>query len=70
LRDGRNLIGGSDYPRGNPENPAPLAELEEKFRDLVAPRYSADLAERAIAAVNGLESCPDMATWLAALRVA
>lgn len=70
LRDGQRLVGGSDYPRGNPENPAPLAELEDKFRDLVAPRYSADLAERAIAAVNALESCPDMATWLAALRPA
>ncbi|MFN8538569.1 MAG: MmgE/PrpD family protein [Thermomicrobiales bacterium] len=70
LRDGQNLVGGSDYPRGNPENPAPLAELEDKFRDLVAPRYSADLAERAIAAVNALESCPDMASWLAALRPA
>ena len=70
LRDGRSLTGGSDYPRGNPENPAPLVELEDKFRDLVAPRYSADLAERAIAAVDGLEACPDMASWLAALRLA
>jgi 2-methylcitrate dehydratase PrpD len=68
LRDGNRLAGGSDYPRGNPENPAPLSELENKFRDLVAPRYSADLAERALVAVNSLESCPDMATWLAALR--
>jgi 2-methylcitrate dehydratase PrpD len=64
LRDGGTAGGAADYPRGNPENPAPLAELEDKFRDLVAPRYSADLAERAIAAVNNLESCPDMASWL------
>lgn len=70
MRDGQSIVGGSDYPRGNPENPAPLSELEDKFRDLVVPRYSADLAERAIAAVNALESCPDMATWLAALRPA
>lgn len=64
LRDGRVLGGEADYPRGNPENPAPLSELEDKFRDLVAPRYDADLAERAIVAVRALPSCPDMAAWL------
>ena len=68
LREGQTLSGEADYPRGNPENPAPLAELEDKFRDLVAPRYSAALAERAIAAVRALPVCPDMATWLAGLR--
>ena len=69
LRDGHTLRGEADYPRGNPENPAPLSELEDKFRDLVTPRYSADLAERAIAAVRALSTCPDMANWLAALRL-
>lgn len=68
LHDGQQLVGQADYPRGNPENPAALAELEEKFRGLVTPRYSAALAERAIAAVNSLESCDDMATWLNFLR--
>jgi 2-methylcitrate dehydratase PrpD len=70
LRDGQRLVGGADYPRGNPENPAPLAELENKFRDLVAPRYNPALAEHALAAVHTLESCHDMATWLAPLRPA
>ncbi len=69
LRAGGTASGGGDYPRGNPENPASLAELEQKFRDLITPRYSAALAERAIVAVRDLPSCPDMAAWLGTLRL-
>jgi hypothetical protein len=41
--------------------------LEDKFRALVAPRYSRDLAESAINAVRQLESCDDMAAAFAGL---
>jgi hypothetical protein len=41
--------------------------LEDKLRDLVAPRLGPETAERAIRAVNGLEQCPDMATAFADL---
>ena len=39
----------------------PPAVLEDKFRGLVAPRYGAEVAERAIAAVRDLDRCPDVA---------
>lgn len=56
LSNGETLRGESDYPRGNPENPVSTAELEEKFRALVAPRFGTEAAERAIEAVGSLQS--------------
>lgn len=61
LADGTLLQAGSDYPRGNPENPVTTAGLEEKFRSLVAPRYDALLAEQCIAFVQRVESVTNMA---------
>jgi len=61
LADGMVLHGGSDYPRGNPENPVATAGLEEKFRSLVTPRYAGTLAERCIAFVKELEEVTNMA---------
>jgi 2-methylcitrate dehydratase PrpD len=61
LNDGRRQVLSASFPRGNPENPVSTAALEEKFRDLVGPRYGNPLAERAIATVRELESCTDMA---------
>lgn len=48
------------FPRGNPENPVSTAALEDKFRTLVAPRYSPALAEKAIQVVRQIESCNEM----------
>jgi len=66
LSDGATLTGASDYPRGNPENPVSTAQLEDKFRSLVAPlvipRFSAATAERALEAVQSLETCEDVST--------
>jgi 2-methylcitrate dehydratase PrpD len=62
LLDGASLSGSSDYPRGNPENPVSTAQLEDKFRALVAPRFGAATAERAIEAVQSLETCEDVST--------
>jgi 2-methylcitrate dehydratase PrpD len=61
LRDGRTLRAAADYPRGNPENPVSTVDLEAKFRGLVAPRFGAESAARALEAVRALEHCPDMA---------
>lgn len=55
LEDGTVLRGASDFPRGNPENPVSTAELEEKFLSLVAPRFGADTARRALDAVHALD---------------
>jgi 2-methylcitrate dehydratase PrpD len=60
--NGATLTGSSDYPRGNPENPVSTAQLEDKFRTLVTPRFGAATAERAIEAVQSLETCEDVAT--------
>jgi 2-methylcitrate dehydratase PrpD len=61
LSDGRRQTLSASFPRGNPENPVSTAALENKFRDLVGPRYSLPLAERAIVTVRELESWADMA---------
>jgi len=42
----------------------PFATLETKFRDLVAPRYNAALADRVIAAVQGLDQCGDVSAMM------
>lgn len=70
LADGTTLRGGADYPRGNPENPAPRETLAAKFRALVAPRYDAALAERVIAAVRDLDRCDDLRAMARGLRIA
>ena len=62
LSDGASLTGSSDYPRGNPENPVSTAQLEDKFRSLVTPRFGEATAERAIEAVQLLETCDDVST--------
>ncbi|MCW5853182.1 MAG: MmgE/PrpD family protein [Anaerolineae bacterium] len=60
LADGQVVSGGSDYPRGNPENPVSTAALEDKFRALVTPRLGADMAERALALVHRLPETGDV----------
>jgi 2-methylcitrate dehydratase PrpD len=61
LEEGTVLTGGSDFPRGNPENPVTTADLEDKFLNLVAPRCGAEKARQALQAVHAIESARDMA---------
>jgi len=61
-RDGKEIRGGSNYPVGNPENPVTTAQLEQKLTALVAPRFSDDLARRAIEAVRSIDGASDVAT--------
>lgn len=60
LKDGSAQTMSAAFPRGNPENPVSTAALEDKFRTLVAPRYSPTLAETAIQAVRQIESRSEM----------
>lgn len=60
-KDGRKVRLSASFPRGNPENPVSTETLEDKFRGLVVPRYSREVAEKAIEAVHSLTSCEDMA---------
>jgi 2-methylcitrate dehydratase PrpD len=67
LGDGRAMVMSAAFPRGNPENPVATTALEDKFRTLVVPRYSRELAEAAIQAVHELGRCGDMAQAFAGL---
>jgi 2-methylcitrate dehydratase PrpD len=60
LVNGEVLHGAADFPRGNPENPVTTLELEDKFRALVAPRFGADAAGRAVETVARLEDLADI----------
>ena len=59
--DGTVLRHAADFPRGNPENPAPAGVLEEKFVSLVGSRIGAQTARRALDAAHSVETCGDMA---------
>ena len=60
MGDGTQLRGASDYPRGNPENPVSTRDLEAKFFALLEPRFGANTARRALAAVQSIEASTDM----------
>ncbi len=61
LTNGNVLTAGSDFPRGNPENPVATAELEDKFRGLVEPLFGVNVVQRSIELVHHLSSVADMA---------
>jgi 2-methylcitrate dehydratase len=48
LTDGRQLVRELEYPRGHARNPLTDAEVEEKFRRLVEPRYGKERADRVL----------------------
>lgn len=62
---GRTVTRQAAFPRGNPENPVSTDILEAKFRRMVAPRLGSAGTERAVQAVNGLQTLGDMATAFA-----
>ena len=61
LKDGRALSGGTGHPHGNPENPVSTAELREKFRTLIEPRFGSGVADRGLDAVKQITHISDMA---------
>lgn len=61
LEDGEVRHGRADYPRGHPENPVATAELREKFRALVTPRFGETASRRALQAVETLDAQTDLA---------
>lgn len=64
LTDGRVLRAEGDYPRGNAENPAPLAELRAKAHALIAPRYGDATADAVLDAVLAMDAVPDVAALM------
>ena len=59
-RDGKNLKGASDYPKGDPENPLEERDVIEKFRDLTKGLLSDGSAEAIVERVMGLEDADDL----------
>jgi 2-methylcitrate dehydratase len=55
LGDGRRLVREVEFPRGHARNPMTDAEVEQKFRTLVEPRYGRERAGRALAVCWELE---------------
>jgi 2-methylcitrate dehydratase len=56
MKDGRKLVREVEFPRGHAENPMTDAEVEQKFRALVEPRYGKERADRALAACWQMET--------------
>jgi 2-methylcitrate dehydratase len=55
MTDGRQLVREVEFPRGHAGNPMSDAEVEQKFRRLVEPRYGKEKADRILAACWQLE---------------
>jgi 2-methylcitrate dehydratase len=56
LTDGRTLVREVEFPRGHALNPMTDAELEQKFRRLVEPRYGKARADQVLAVCWQLET--------------
>ena len=67
LADGRQLIQLVKVPKGDPENPLTQAELEEKFRLLIAGTGYEEMAAVLIEGVNRLEQLEKVCQLLAPL---
>lgn len=50
MSDGRKLVREVEFPRGHAQNPMSDAEVEQKFRSMVEPRYGKERADRVLAA--------------------
>src|SRR6516162_4000096 len=55
LKNGKQLIREVEFPRGHAGNPMSDAEVEQKFRRIVEPRYGKEKASRILAACWDLE---------------
>jgi 2-methylcitrate dehydratase len=55
LTDGRRLVREVAFPRGHTHNPMTDAEVEQKFRTLVEPRFGPERAAMILAACWGLD---------------
>ena len=68
LKNGRKLYRDVEFPRDKPE--IGWAQLEQKFRDLAQPYLSSARIDNALAVVDKLEDCSDIAQLVSLLHVA
>jgi 2-methylcitrate dehydratase len=60
LNDGRRLVREVEFPRGHARNPMTDAEVEQKFRTLVEPRYGPQKASQMLAVCWKLDELKSM----------
>jgi 2-methylcitrate dehydratase PrpD len=70
LDDGRVLERENDFPLGHPENPVAVEALEQKARDLIAPRFGGTLADAVVELTRDLEFVPNLSKAMNALLAA
>ena len=68
LADGRVFEREEPINRGNPENPMPQEEVEEKFRRNAARALPPEKVEAAARAALALDDAPDLGDLMAACR--
>jgi 2-methylcitrate dehydratase PrpD len=68
LTDGRILEENQPHPRGGLEDPLPPEEIESKFRANAQLRLSPARVDQIVAAVNGLEELPKIASLTELLK--
>lgn len=55
LRDGRCLRAKTDYPKGDPENPASYGDLQRKFKELALLRWPPAKVEKMLGVLENIE---------------
>ena len=60
LEDGRKVTARRDFPKGDPQSPLSVTEIDAKFMDNATARLSAAEAREVIALVRGLPKLADM----------
>ena len=68
LNDGRVFEAHVDYPKGDPENPATLKEIIEKFHSLTEKVMVEEKRDRIIAEVERLEDMDNITSLADLLR--
>lgn len=68
MKDGRTFAAQTDYPRGDPENPVTVSDLEDKFRELASPVVGDGAARRLAAFVLAMDTQPDLDALTACLQ--
>lgn len=64
LRSGKRLMGATEYPKGDPENPLSESEVLGKFKSLTRRLITDDWAETLFQRVMALERVPDVSMLL------
>jgi 2-methylcitrate dehydratase PrpD len=68
MRDGRAFTSRTDYPRGDPENPVCVSDLERKFSDLASPVVGRLVSGYLATTIRSLDELPQVGEITACLR--